>query len=250
MNNYLWILIVVAVLPFSTAGANDFYSGIRVAYEDADMEHSKDVLYHEGALQAHPGGSYMTTHDRDRDGTYSLYAAWGYRTTFTQRTWVSMELEGALHTGTVRGTLEGTYEGDAVPIPSEQVFPGVWSVRKDHSLGVNARLAYDLGLNRALYLLAGVQWMEATFRSSFDNQGTGTAQIQGESRKKRSASPWLVGAGLEFGRGVHRYDVRIHYSEWDADFSAGDGLAEETARVGYDFDVEETGISLGYVRLF
>lgn len=250
MNRQIWILIFSAVLPFSAAGSNDFYTGIRATHEHVDMKHSKDVLYNAGVLQAHPDGTYVATHDRDSEGIYSLSAALGYRMAFTERTWLSTELEGSIYSGTVRGELDGTYQGDAIPIPSEQVFPGEWKARKDHSLGINARLAYDLDLHRTVYLLAGVQWLEASFHSSYDNYGSGVAQIKGETRKTRSVKPWLIGAGMEFGNGARKYDVRIHYSEWNTDFSAGDGLTEESALVGYDFDVEEVGISLGYVHLF
>ncbi len=55
---------------------------------------------------------------------------------------------------------------------------------------------------------------------------------------------------MEFGRGPHRYDVHIHCSEWNTDLPGGDGLTEQSAFVGYDFNVEEVGISLGDMRLF
>ena len=250
MKKYIWILIFSAVLPCSATGSGDFYTGIRVTHGHVNIKHSKDVLYHAGVLQAHPGGSYLTTHDRDNEGIYSLSAVLGYRMAFTERAWLATELEGSVYSGTVRGKLDGTYQGDAIPIPSEHVFPGKWKARKDHSLGINARLGYDHGLHRTVYLLAGVQWLDATFHSSYDNYDTGEAQIKGETRKPRSTRPWLIGAGMEFGNGPHRYDVRIHYSEWDMDFSTGDGLTEQSAFVTHDFDVEEVGISLGYVHLF
>ena len=244
------VLLPVFLWGSGNVWANGFYAGAGTHMEFADIGHEKDVRYNAGVLDAHPAGTYRVTRDSDEGDFHALSLSLGYRTPPSGRLWFSGEIEGTVYSGTVRGYLEGTYSGDAVPIPSEQVFPGEWKVEKNHGYGLNAQFGYLLGNHRSVYLVAGVQRLEATFHSAYDNHGSGTAAIRGETRRTRKATPWLIGAGMEFGSGPHRIDVRIHYTEWDMDVSDGDGASEQSALVGYDFDVEEVGITLGYVRLF
>lgn len=247
-------LLTVLLLVFSwgagSASASGFYAGTGIHMEFADIGHAKDVRYNEGVLDAHPAGTYRVTRDSNEDSVHALSLTLGYRTTLSGKLWFSGELEGSVYSGTVRGFLEGTYRGGAVPIPSEQVFPGEWKMEKDHSYGLNAQVGYELGNHRSVYLVIGVQRLEATFHSAFDNHGSGAAAIRGVTRRTRWVTPWLIGAGMEFGSGPHRIDVRAHYSEWDMAVSDGDGATEQSALVGYGMDVEEAGITLGYVRLF
>lgn len=244
------VLLLVLSWGAGNAWANGFYSGAGIHMEFADIGHGKDVRYNAGVLDAHPAGTHQVTRDSNEDSFYVLSLSLGYRTVLSGKLWFSGEIEGAVYSGTVRGHLAGTYRGNAAPIPSEQVFPGEWKMEKDHGYGLNALLGYELGNHRSVYLVAGVQRLEATFHSAYDNHGSGTAAIRGETRRTRSTTPWLIGAGVESGSGPHRIDVRVHYSEWDMDVSDGDGATEQSALVGYDFDVEEVGITLGYMRLF
>lgn len=244
------VLLLIFSWGAGNAWASGFYAGTGIHMEFADIGHEKDVRYHAGVLDAHPAGTYRVTRDSNEDSFHALSLSLGYRTALSGKLWFSGEIEGSVYSGTVRGYLEGSYRGDAVPIPSEQVFPGKWRVEKDHGYGLNAQLGYALGDHRSVYLVAGVQRLEATFHSAYDNQGSGAGAIRGEARRTRNATPWLIGAGMEFGSGPHRIDVCAHYSEWDMDVSVGDGATERSALVGYDFDVEEVGITLGYVRLF
>ena len=124
-------------------------------------------------------------------------------------------------------------------------------MEKNHSIGVNARLGYVpqglafLGEGRSVYLISGVKWLDATFEAAYDNFGTGDEAIRGAARKSRSAVPWLIGGGLEFGSSTNRFDVRIQYSSWSMDYASGDGSREDSAYVPIDFDVDEVGISWG-----
>lgn len=247
-------LVAVFLLIFSwgagSSWANGLYAGAGIHMEFADIGHEKDVRYNAGVLDAHPAGTYRATRDSNEDGLHALSLSLGYRTAPSGKLWFSGELEGTVYSGTVRGFLEGTYRGDAVPIPSAQVFPGAWRVEKDHGYGFKAQLGYALEGHRSVYLLAGVQRLEATFHSAYDNHGSGATAIRGETRWTRRLTPWLIGAGMEFGDGPHRIDICAHYSEWDMDVSTGDGTSGQSPLIHYGFDVEEVGITLGYVRLF
>ena len=145
-----------------------------------------------------------------------------------------------------RGFLRGTGTGD------RDVWPGAWSFEKNHRVGFNARLGYVpagldfLGAGRSVYLLSGVHWLDTTFHAAYDN-GAG---IAGNRRKDRGTVPWLIGAGLEFGSVLNRFDLRFQYTGYDVDFQTGDGQALHRPQLEYDFDVDEWGISLGYTRAF
>ena len=242
--------LTVLLACTSTTWADGPYAGLRVSHALVDIKHDKDVHYNAGVLDAHPGGSHTSTSDTQDDPINSLSAVLGYRTSLGGNTWLAAELAGSVYSGSVRGYLEGSYRGDATPVPSEHVFPGAWRAEKDHSFGINARLGHDLNSHRSVYLLAGLQWLQTTMRTSFDNLATEGVIIRGTSRKTRSTTPWVFGAGLELGSGPHRFDVRAQYSSWDIGYSTGDGNAEESAYVPSGFDAEEIGLTVGYLRVF
>ena len=245
-------LAVLAVLLLCASGgwASGLYAGVRTGHAQVDIKHDKDVHYNAGVLAAHPGGSHTGDSDTQEDSIRSLSAILGYRTSLGANTWLAAELAGSVYSGSVRSFLEGSYRGEVTPIPSEHVFPGAWKAQKDHSFGVNARLGYVLDAQRSVYLLAGLQWLQTTIRMSFDNLATEGVIIRGTTRKTRSTTPWVFGAGLEFGAGPHRFDVRAQYSRWDIGYATGDGSAEESAYVPSGFDAEEIGVNVAYVRAF
>ncbi|MDE0145886.1 MAG: hypothetical protein OXI53_04755 [Nitrospira sp.] len=242
-----------------SAWANDtegLFAGVRFGHELAEAEFVKNVRYNTGVLPSYPDGSEVAGSDRARDGFNAFSANLGYRVFLSDRAYLSGELEGAVYSNAVQGFMEGTYTGHERPIPAEHVFPGAWKVNKNHSLGFNARLGYVpqgfafLGEGRSVYLISGVQWLDATFEVAIDNFGVGEEAIRGVTRKKRDATPWLIGGGLEFGSSKNRVDVRIQYSSWSMDRVSGDGATAKTAYVLSTFDVDEVGISVGYTRSF
>ncbi|MCY3728178.1 MAG: hypothetical protein OXF97_04145 [Nitrospira sp.] len=246
-------------LGVPAAWANDtegLFAGVRFGHELAEAEFAKNVRYNAGVLPSYPDGSEVAGSDRARDGFNAFSANLGYRAFLSDRVYLSGELEGAVYSNAVQGFMEGTYTGDERPIPAEHVFPGAWKVNKNHSLGFNARLGYVprgfafLGEGRSVYLISGVKWLDATFEIAIDNFGAGDEAIRSVTRKKRDATPWLIGGGLEFGSSKNRFDVRIQYSSWNMDHASGDGATEQSAYVPSTFDVDEVGISLGYTRSF
>ena len=81
---------------------------------------------------------------------------------------VSAEFEAAFHRGDgAAGYLrEGTGLGD------RDVWPGPWSVEKNHAVGANVRLGYApggvLGEGGSVYFVTGVHWLRATVRRGSD----------------------------------------------------------------------------------
>ena len=256
----LFWLIASSLIFASGAWANDtegWFAGVRFGHELADATYAKSVHYNAGVLPPPlDDGSVIAGEDSANDGFNAFSANLGYRAFLSDRVYLSGEVEGAVYGNTVQGFFEGTYTGATNPIPSQHVFPGAWSVEKNHSIGFNARLGYVpqafafLGEGRSIYLISGVKWLDATFEAAYDNFGHGDEAIRGVTRKTRNAVPWLIGGGLEFGSSKNRFDVRIHYSSWSMDYASGDGATEQSAYVPNTFDVDEVGISLGYTRSF
>ena len=256
------VVLTAGILSFAGVtgvSANDtegFFAGVRFGYDLAEVDYSKSATYNAGVL----GGSSMTAKDSANDGFTAFMGNLGYRTFLSNQVYLSGEVEGAVYSSKVGGVLRGTRDGvtdDDSTIPSANVFPGAWSVEKNHSLGFNARLGFVpkglafMGDGRSLYVISGVKWMNATFEAAYDNKAQGNVSVvRGVTRKKRNATPWLIGAGLEFGSSKNRFDVRIQYSSWDIDYSTGDGATPSTARLPHDFNVDEIGFSVGYTRTF
>lgn len=259
-HSLLFFLFASSAVFAPGAWANDtegLFVGVRFGHELADANYAKSVHYYAGALRPPlEDGSVIAGKDSANDGFNAFSANLGYRAFLSDRVYLSGEVEGTVYSNAVQGFFRGTYRGNTNPIPSQHVFPGAWSVEKNHSIGFNARLGYVpqglafLGEGRSVYLISGVKWLDATFEAAYDNFGHGDEAIRGVTRKTRNAVPWLIGGGLEFGSSKNRFDVRIHYSSWSMDYASGDGLTEHTAYVPNTFDVDEVGISLGYTRSF
>ena len=128
------------------------------------------------------------------------------------------EIDGSLYLHEpVEGFLPGTGNED------RDVFPGDWKFEKNHSVGLNARLGYVpealdfLGWGRSVYLISGVRWLATTFEAGFDN-GMG---LSGRERQNRSAIPWHIGTGVEFGGLQNRFDFRLQYTRYNVGFDKG-----------------------------
>ncbi len=265
-----FIAIVAGILPamaFATSARDTEggFIGIRFGHELSTAEQVKSVHYNAnvaGVRERHPNGSSMTAENSAEDGFNAFMAHVGYRTFLSDRVYLSGEVEGSVYSNKVQGFFEGTGThqdrllDDEKGIKPEHVFPGAWSVEKNHSIGFNARVGYVpqglafLGAGRSIYLISGVKWLDATFESTYDNFGSGSHAIRGVTRDSRSVVPWLIGGGLEFGSSRNRFDVRISYSSWSIDYTSGDGTKVDRARVPLDFNVDEVGVSLGYTRSF
>ena len=254
-------VLTAGILSFAGvtfASANDtegFFAGVRFGYNLADVDYSKSAMYNAGVLDTHPAGSSMTAKDSANDGFTAFMGNVGYRTFLSDHVYLSGEVEGAVYSSKVGGVLRGTRSNGT--IRNTDVYPGAWSVEKNHSVGFNARLGFVprglafMGDGRSLYVISGVKWLNATFEAAFDNRAQGNDPVfRGVTRKRRNAVPWLIGAGLEFGSSKNRFDVRIQYSSYDIEYTRGDGLTPTTARLPHDFNVDEIGFSVGYTRTF
>ena len=241
----------VLLTLFLTAGparraadaAEGVYAGIAVEHSSVRVDYAKSV-----GIDL-PPASYREAEDDARDAIHSLRAFAGYRRMLPGRFYLSGEVEAAFHPeGGVSGFLErgtGTEDRD--------VWPGAWTFEKRNDFGFNVKAGYApesldfLGAGRSLYLLAGMRWLEARVEAGHDN-GRG---VSGVRREDVTATPWLIGAGVEFGSARGRFDLRVSYARYDFDFSGGgDGSALDRPRLRYEFDASEWSVSLGYVWSF
>ena len=248
------ILSFAGVTGVSANDTEGFFAGVRFGYDLADVDYSKSATYNAGVLGTGAAASSMTAKDSANDGFTAFMGNLGYRTFLSNQVYLSGEVEGAVYSSKVGGFLRGTRSNGT--ISNTDVYPGAWSVEKNHSVGFNARLGFVprglafMGDGRSLYVISGVKWLNATFEAAYDNLAQGASVFRGVTRKRRNAVPWLIGAGLEFGSSKNRFDVRIQYSSWDMEYTSGDGLTPTTPRLPHDFNVDEIGFSVGYTRTF
>lgn len=238
------ILSFAGVTGVSANDTEGFFAGVRFGYDLADVDYSKSAINAAGS---------RTAQDSANDGFTAFMGNLGYRTFLTDQVYLSGEVEGAVYSSKVGGYLRGTRSNGT--ISDADVFPGGWSLEKNHSLGLNFRLGFvpkslpSWGEGRSLYVIAGVKWLNATFEAAHDNLAQGNdLVIRGVTRQTRNPIPWLIGGGMEFGSSKNRFDVRIQYSSWDIDYATGNG--DTGVRLPFDFDVDEIGFSVGYTRTF
>ena len=218
------------------AGAGDgFYAGAALQARHSAVEYRKSF----GVAPSAP----RVSRDRARGTAGALAATLGYRVFLSGRWLLAGEIEGTLRPDDgVSGVLPGTGGGDL------DVWPGAWRLDSRGGLGVNARLGYAprgaeiLGPGRAFYLFAGLRRVEVDIAAEHRNARLG---IRGERTMSRRLAPWIAGAGVEFGGAEDRFDLRLGYSAWDAEFGFAGGL--EGSRLGYAFESREWSVSLAYV---
>lgn len=218
-------------------GMEGFYAGGAIGGQYVDVNYNKSV-----GINLMPP-SYMQAEDDSQEGMSTFKAVLGHRWNMTDRTWFSGEADAAFSPDNrITGFLEGTGVGD------RDVWPGAWYVEKNYSIGLNAKLGYApgkdnfLGEAGSIYLVTGIYWLDLTVDAAHDS-----GVVSGTARRERSETPWLVGAGVEFGSGKRgRFDLRISYTSYEIDFGQGDGRTLTSPELDYDFEIEEWGIYLGY----
>ena len=145
------------------AGAQEgLYAGVAAGWDRATADYTKGI-----GLDV-PPATHRTATNSAPGGFGTARASLGYRAYLARRTYISTEFEAAFHRGDgAAGYLrEGTGLGD------RDVWPGPWTVEKNHAFGANARLGYApggvLGEGGAVYSVTGVHWLRATVRRGSD----------------------------------------------------------------------------------
>ena len=223
------------------AGAQEgLYAGVAAGWDRATADYTKGF-----GLDV-PPATHRTATNSAPGGFGTARASLGYRAYLARRTYISTEFEAAFHRGDgAAGYLrEGTGLGD------RDVWPGPWSVEKNHAFGVNARLGYApggvLGEGGSVYSVTGVHWLRAIVRRGSD---IGTESIRNVA--DHTLRPWVVGAGVEWGSRANRVGVEVRYAAADLEFrTGGDGLAIGMPRIDHAFALREVSVQVGYTRSF
>lgn len=253
-------LSAVATLLFVGLGASSlnamepWYVGLSIGIEQVEVDYSKSL-----GLVAGPDtenrASLQASHDSTRERFGVLRMVAGYRAFPAERVYLASELEVALYPkGTVTGYLPGTGSGD------RDVWPGAWSLAKDYGIGGNVRFGYIpdglgfLGPGRSLYMTAGIHWVDAEVNAAHDRCGGAENcpnPLTGNFRDGSIDAAWRAGMGIEFGGERHRFDLRIHHAVYEKTLRRRQGgLTFATPNLGYDFEVKEWSMTLGYVLGF
>lgn len=232
---FVVLIFCTAFQPLKASAAEGFYIGGAVGGAYSNVDYSKSV-----GVDV-PTPTQVQADDKEWDDIYSLKLLVGHRWNLTDKMYFSGEVDGQFGLGQVKGFLKGT------GLEERQVWPGSWFLEKNYGVGFSAKLGYEPGDIRVLnnstsvYILTGVQWFDLEVEGAHDN-----GDISGRERRSRSAFPWLVGGGVEFGGDKNRVDLRMTYTSYDVDFGLGDGTATANPRLDYDFKVKELGIFIGY----
>jgi len=246
-------LLLAALAPAPAAAqerpAGGFYGGFSVGVEFADTDYEKGV-----GLNSPP--SYEADDDRETGALHSARALFGYRHWFDSFCFADAEVDAGVYSNTrVDGRLAGTGTSRA----TNNVFPGDWSLEKNRGASLTARfgiradaVGMDYGTNTALYLLAGVGWLDLTMKAGFDNRPppAGTPAVVGVSRHGADVQPWSVGIGVESDLAAGRAGLELRRTEYDFSWSGSGTGAAGDPRTDHDVDVEEWGVYLRYVRPF
>lgn len=229
--------------------AGGFYGGFSVGVEFADTDYEKGV-----GLNNPP--SYEADDDSETDALHAARALFGYRHWFDSFCFVDGELGAGVYSNTrVSGRLSGTGTGRA----TNNVFPGDWTLEKNRSASLTARfgiradaVGMEYGTNTALYLLAGVGWLDLTARAGFDNRPPppGTPEVVGVSRHGEDVHPWSVGVGIESDIAAGRAGLEVRRTEYDFSWDGSGTGAAGDPRTEHDVEIEEWGVYLRYVRPF
>ena len=237
------LLAACVVMLFATQYAEaqeGLYAGIAAGWDRASADYTKGI-----GLDV-PPASYETATNEARGGFGTMRVSLGYRIFVVGRTYVSAELEAALHGGAgPEGYLrEGTGVGD------RDVWPGPWGVEKNRDFGANIRLGYApgglLGEGGSVYFVTGLHWLRTSVRRGSDIGGESTRVVY-----DHTLWPWVAGAGVEWGSLANRVGLELRYTTSDLEFRTGeDGSALGKPRIDHTFGVREVSVQVGYTRSF
>lgn len=225
-----------------------FYLGGAVGAEYAQVDYGKSV----GLDLPGTATPLLTRATDDSAGGISSFKAYaGHRWNLPGNLYVSGEIDTTFRlNNSVNGFIEEAVNSQN---PDANVFEGSWYLDKNHSVGLSAKLGYSLGLGLtgdmlSVYALAGLQRLDLTLETESDKGelSDGTTINNSRDKRDRSAMPWVVGCGVDFGALDKQLSLRLTYSRYSVDYGSGSGTDIRTPRLNYDFEVSDWALYLGY----
>ena len=243
----LVVFLVSCIAIQESKAIEGFYAGGAIGGEYADVDLKKSV----GRILPDTPTEFTSAEDSAQGWVGSFKAVLGHRWNLPGRTYFSGEVDAALRLDNdVTGFLEGVMDDQN---PDNNVFPGDWYLDKNYSVGFNAKLGYSpegisfWGEGGSVYIIGGIQWLDATVRSEHEGILPNGEILEGGYGSDVSAIPWLAGAGIEIGGAKSRLDLRVIYSRYNVDFSVEEVNSPDLRYdLRYDYEISEWGVYLGY----
>ena len=240
------VFLLLCITSQPSNAIEGFYAGGAVGGEYADVNYEKSI-----GLNL-PGAVALSTLAADdaQGGISSFKAVLGHRWNLPNRAYFSGEIDAIFRLNNkITGFLPGAQNSQN---PDADVFPGNWYFDKNNGIGFNLRLGYSpegvgfLGEEGSIYVIGGIQRLDVTVETTSRGMLSDGTKIEGRRHENVSATPWLVGGGVEIGNDKSRLDLRVVYTSYDFDYGSGNGLTITDPRVNYEYEVSEWGVYLGY----
>ena len=245
----LFAAVLLAALPLAAVPAQAeggrFYAGLAAGADSMDIRYRKSV-YASAAPQDIAGDAAA-----DDETVRGFGALAGYRLPLGGGLFLSGEIDAAWHDGTLRAKLAGTGRNLG------QVWPEDWSLKKDYSYGLTARLGGSPdGSDLSLYALAGVRSIRAKFTIVQTGCPPAVAPCPpgplavSTFRHDRDFTAWTFGAGIEKPLGGScALQLEARYADYDRKswtrlFNQGEVV------IPLVLSGRETGLSLRLLRYF
>ncbi len=192
-----FLCLVVCAVP-AHADDGGFYVGVDASLALYEADYLKAVDSRDPANASANAGRILFSAGAADSATMDAGPVVGFRLALPANP-LYFEIEGDLvtHRGDSSGNLAGTGRelGD--------VWPESWSLAKDRSYGVTARVGVDLpGLGASIFAFGGVRRVDATFKTSYSGcllvDACDSSQItHGQEQHDEEFDAWVAGVGLE-----------------------------------------------------
>ena len=241
------VLTVLTAFAATTAAADDgLYLGI------AGSAAFYDVDYHKGVDSRHPGnlspnaGTVIFASDSADDTTWDAGLLLGYRIGLGP---LDLDIEGDIvtHSGEASGRLPGAGSSPGRNQVGE-VWPENWSLAKDRSYGITARLGAPLPMFGAdISAFVGVRRLDATFRTSYTGcllvGGCSPEEfVDGRERHDEEYDAWVAGVAVEKSLGPIGIRGELRYTDHG---SSKRTVAFDEVAVTVPVDLESGEIGVG-----
>ena len=238
---------MATALGAATAAADDgLYLGLAASAAFYDVDYSKGVdSRHPDNVSANAGRIFFASDSADNT-TWDAGLVLGYRLGLGP---LDLDIEGDIVTHS--GEASGSHPGAGTSPGRNQlgeVWPESWSLAKDRSYGITARLGAPVPMFGAdLSAFVGIRRLEATFRTSYTGCLLVTACSPGEftagrERHDEEYDAWVAGVALEKSLGPVGLRGELRYTDH--------GSSKRTVRfddvaVTVPVDLESGEIGLG-----
>lgn len=194
------VVLATASAPATAAADSGPYIGVATVAALYSVDYQKGVDSRDPANISANAGQILFSSDSANRVTWDAAALIGYRFAFAVAN-LDIEVSAVSHRGTASGRLDG--EGSS-PGRNQlgEVWPEDWTLAKDRSYGLTARLGAPVPAFGSIYALAGIQRLDAVFRTAYTgcllaSGCTASEYTSGRERHDEHYYALTLGFGLE-----------------------------------------------------